>query len=113
MTKAGIIFNPTPRDQMREMSTDRPDLTESPFTVDAGHFQLEMDLFTYSYDRHTVAGDHATVNSYSIAPLNLKAGLLNNVDLQLMIESYVHGELSTAKRGMCDINRGSAISRHD
>jgi hypothetical protein len=33
------LFNPTPRELMREMSTDRPDTTESPYTVDAGHFQ--------------------------------------------------------------------------
>ena len=37
---------------MREMSTDRPDKTESPYTVDAGHFQVEMDVLTYSYDRN-------------------------------------------------------------
>jgi hypothetical protein len=39
------IFNPTPRDQMRGLNTDRPDVTESPVTVDAGHFQL--DAATY------------------------------------------------------------------
>jgi hypothetical protein len=37
---------------LRELSTDRPDKTERPFTVDAGHFQLEMDLFSYACDRH-------------------------------------------------------------
>ena len=31
------LFNPTPRELLREMSTDRPDVTESAFTVDAGH----------------------------------------------------------------------------
>ena len=41
------LLNPTPREQMREMSTDRPDKTESPYTVDAGHFQIESDLFAY------------------------------------------------------------------
>lgn len=30
------LFNPTPTAQMREMSTDHPDKTESPYTVDAG-----------------------------------------------------------------------------
>ncbi len=34
------LFHPTPRDLMREMSTDRPDQTESPYTVYAGHFQV-------------------------------------------------------------------------
>ena len=30
------LFKTTPRDALREFSTDRPDQTESPFTVDAG-----------------------------------------------------------------------------
>ncbi len=30
------LFKPTPREFMRGMSTDRPDQTESPYTVDAG-----------------------------------------------------------------------------
>jgi hypothetical protein len=29
------LFNPTPKALMRELSTDRPDQTESPYTVDA------------------------------------------------------------------------------
>jgi hypothetical protein len=29
---------------MRELSADRPDKTDCPFTVDAGHFQVEMDF---------------------------------------------------------------------
>lgn len=28
---------------MRDFETDRPDVTESAYTVDAGHFQLETD----------------------------------------------------------------------
>ncbi|CAN1722741.1 exported protein of unknown function [Hyphomicrobium sp. 1Nfss2.1] len=31
------LFNPTPRALMREMTTGRPDSTEVPLTVDAGH----------------------------------------------------------------------------
>lgn len=46
------LYNPTPRDQMRELSTDRPDQTESPYTVDAGHYQIESDIVKYSYDRY-------------------------------------------------------------
>ena len=45
------LFNPTPRELMREMSTDRPDQTESPYTVDAGHFQMEMDFVKATFDR--------------------------------------------------------------
>ena len=75
------FFHPTPRGEMREMSTDRPDQTESAYTIDAGHFQLEMDLVKFTYDRHRP--------SWNVAPVNLKAGLLNNVDLQIVLDSYI------------------------
>jgi hypothetical protein len=41
---------------MREMSTDRPDQTESAYTVDAGHFQVEMDLVSAMFDRDPSGG---------------------------------------------------------
>src|SRR4051794_16404126 len=46
------LFHPTPRHLMRELATDRPDKTETAYSVDAGHFQLEMDLHTYTHDRY-------------------------------------------------------------
>ena len=46
------LFNPKPKDALRDLSTDRPDLTESPYTVDAGHVQWEIDLFNATYDHH-------------------------------------------------------------
>ncbi len=50
------IFNPTPPALMREFNTDRPDKTESPYTVDAGHFQTETDWITWLHDRTHEAG---------------------------------------------------------
>jgi hypothetical protein len=82
------LFHPTPSSLLREMTTDRPDKTESPFTVDAGHFQLEMDLVSYTYDRYTDPAGGPRTESWNIAPFNLKAGLLNNVDLQLVVGTY-------------------------
>jgi hypothetical protein len=75
---------------MREMSTDRPDKTESPYTVDAGHFQLEMDIATFTHDHDTAGGNDARVNAWAIAPVNLKLGLRNNLDFQLMLETWSH-----------------------
>src|SRR5580698_8340444 len=45
------LFNPVPENLMRDLSPDRPDVTESPFTVDAGHYQLEMDFANFTYDK--------------------------------------------------------------
>lgn len=75
---------------MREMSTDRPDKTESAYTVDAGHFQIEVDLVSYSHDRDKSGGGDTRVESWAAAPINFKMGLLNNVDLQTVIETYNH-----------------------
>ena len=78
------LFNPTPDTLLREMATDRPDKTESAYSVDAGHYQIEMDLLSFTYDR----SDAETLEAWAIAPINLKVGVLNNVDLQLIAESY-------------------------
>ncbi|MEZ0273617.1 MAG: transporter [Roseimicrobium sp.] len=76
------LFNPTPRESMREMSTDRPDTTESPYTVDAGHFQVESTLFGFAKD--------GSVEGLSFAESNFKLGLTNSTDLQLVVPFYEH-----------------------
>jgi hypothetical protein len=82
------LFHPTPRDQMRELSTDRPDKTESPYTVDAGHFQFETDLLSFSLDRENPERSDEQVKSYAIMPVNFKIGLTNRIDIQFVIETY-------------------------
>ena len=42
------LFVPTPRDMWRPLSADRPDITESPVTVDAGAVQVEVSFFEYA-----------------------------------------------------------------
>lgn len=79
------LANPVPPALLRELSTDRPDQTESPYTVDAGHWQLEMDLIHYTRDRDGTSRRQ----DWSVAPLNLKLGLTHRLDLQLMVDPYV------------------------
>ena len=86
------LFNPTPRALMREMSTAWPDKTESAYTVDAGHFQFKADLVSFSIDRSNIEG--ARVFGVNVANVNLKAGLLNNADLQLIVENVIPPTLS-------------------
>src|SRR3954447_26112230 len=74
------LFNPTPRSAMREMQTDRPDVTESPFTVDAGHLQIELSLAEYARDGGSEGWD--------VLPTNIKLGVLNNVDVQFLLLPY-------------------------
>lgn len=74
------LLNPTPREFMREMSTDRPDTTESAYTVDTGHFQVESTLFGFAKE--------GSVEGFVYGDSNFKVGLTNNTDLQLVVPFY-------------------------
>lgn len=94
------LFNPTPRELMRELSTDRPDATESPFSVDAGHVQIEMDIVSFTRDRHTPERDGG-FEAWSFANTNFKLGLTNRSDLQVLIP--MHERVRGGPRGFGDL----------
>src|SRR5450755_4654190 len=75
------LFNPTPKDQMRDFNTDRPTKSNVPYTVDAGHVQYEGDLFIYSYDN--VSTPDTNITSWTVGNPTFKLGLLNNVDFEV------------------------------
>ena len=75
------IIKPVPDGEMRAFDTDRPDKTNSAITVDAGHFQLEMDLLNYTRDGHGAGKQETWLWGNS----NLRVGLCNDIDLQLMM----------------------------
>lgn len=76
------LFNPTPRELRRDMSPDRPDTTESPITVDAGTVQLEMSFFDLSRN--------GSQRTWAVAPFNLKLGLTESMDIQFVLDPYLH-----------------------
>ncbi|WP_165823931.1 transporter [Pseudochryseolinea flava] len=77
------LFNPTPRENMRDFSIDRPDVTESPITVDAGHFQVEADIVKYTLDDR---GDGFRTLTF----LNglYKMGLSSSWDIHVGVDFY-------------------------
>src|SRR6185436_4545853 len=83
------LFHPTPPSMMRELSTDRPDKTESPYTIDPGHMQVEMDLVSYSYDRNNPEHEARRVQTLNFLNTNFKIGLLNNLDVQIVSENFL------------------------
>lgn len=78
------LFHPVPRNQLRELRPDRPGATESPFTVDAGHFQLEVDAFRLINQRE----DDQRNREWHAAYLMPKLGLSRRTDLQLEVPVY-------------------------
>ena len=90
------LFKATPDAQLRDMSTDRPDKTESPYTVDAGRFQIETDLVAYTRDSR----NGRTTRSFDVMPFNLKMGLTHDTDLQIVYGASNHTR--TSGNGVAD-----------
>jgi hypothetical protein len=85
--KSGFnLFDPTPDQQMRPFSTDRPGKTHSSLTVDAGHFQLEGDFWNYTWD--SWSKDNSKTRSYTLINPNLKFGLTNWSEFDIFIPTY-------------------------
>jgi Putative MetA-pathway of phenol degradation len=103
------LFNPTPERQLREMATDRPDTTESPFTVDAGHIQIESNLFGYTRSRPD--RDGAVTDAYELGTTNIRIGLTNSVELNAVWQPY--GILRTRQVGPVSVSHDSGIGGLD
>jgi hypothetical protein len=69
----------------RELAADRPDTTESPYTVEAGRFQVESSFWAYGRDK---TGGIET-QTWTIAETNFKIGLAADHDLQFVVRPYV------------------------
>lgn len=78
------IFRPTPRRYLRPMVPDRPGITESPYSVDAGHFQYETDFLRLLTRREGSAYGHDWYFNHAL----LKIGLSDKVDFQVGVDSY-------------------------
>jgi hypothetical protein len=92
------LFNPTPVDKMRDFSTDRPTKSNVPYTVDAGHFQYEGDIFIYSHDNTSTPDTSFT--SWVIGNPTFKLGLLNNVDFEVNFSAYNNIQAMTRSTGV-------------
>jgi Putative MetA-pathway of phenol degradation len=98
------LFNPTPVDKMRAFNTDRPTKSNVPYTVDAGHFQYEGDLFIYSYDNTSTADTQIT--DWTVGNPTFKLGLLNNVDFEVNFSFYNSIRTVGVSTGTSSVSQG-------
>jgi Putative MetA-pathway of phenol degradation len=101
------LLNPTPDRLLRELSTDRPDTTESPFTVDAGRIQLETTLFGYA--RSKDAG--ISTDSYELGTTNIRIGVTHNTEVDVIWQPY--GVVRTRQSDPVSIFRDAGIGGLD
>ena len=93
------LFNPSPVELRRAYNTDRPSKTDSPFTIDAGVFQIETDLANWTVDRSNVDNANIRVRNWLIGQTNFKIGLTNWMDVQIFPQGYVNRRTSGSDFG--------------
>lgn len=103
------LVNPTPDKLLREMTTDRPDATESPFTVDAGRIQVETNLIGFTRSRRDEFGGLS--DSYEIATTNIRIGLTHNAEFNVVWQPY--GSVRMRYAGAIPTQRDSGIGGLD
>jgi len=77
---------PVPRNRLRPLRPDRPGTTESPFTVDAGHFQLETDLGRLINEPGSE--EDPQKRTWHAAYALVKLGLSRKTDIQVELPFY-------------------------
>jgi Putative MetA-pathway of phenol degradation len=100
------FFNPTPERLLREFQTDRPDMTESPFTVDAGHIQFETNVFGFTRSRPD--SDGTVTDTYGFGETNVRIGLTNQSEFDLIWQPY--GLVQTRPSDPQQATRSTGIS---
>jgi hypothetical protein len=77
-------------DFQRDLSPDRPDTTESPYTVEKGRYQVEFGSFGFTKDR----SDGVKTETWTLGETNFKYGLNDFQDLQIIVDPYIHQQSS-------------------
>ena len=89
------LFNPTPPNAMRAFAPERPAKILNPFTVDAGHFQIESDFLTYTHTNYAGFGTQA----FETADPTIKLGLTSSVDFELELNGYLNSATHSNQTG--------------
>ncbi len=78
------LFNPVPAAALRGFSADRPTKSFLPYTVDAGHVQVESDFAVYGITTQ----DGQKTRNWTVFDPTLKLGLTNSADFELQVITY-------------------------
>ncbi|HZZ86723.1 MAG TPA: transporter, partial [Caulobacteraceae bacterium] len=81
---AFTVFDPTPPADLRMLCPDRPSKATGACTVDAGHWQVETDV----YDITSQTSGGVTTRMEVFAAPTLKLGLTNTLDIEATIAPW-------------------------
>ena len=101
------LFNPTPEKEMRAMTTERSSKADGPFSVDAGHFQIESNFYTYIYNDDCAGGSCTKTRQHIGGGVtNLRLGLTDNTDIQIVSDLYRYLQTKDGASGAKDTTEG-------
>src|SRR5579863_575606 len=75
------VFNPTPDADLRPLCADRPTKATGSCSVDAGHWQIESDLYNITVQ----SVDGVTTRTELFTNPTLKLGITNSIDFEVNI----------------------------
>ena len=88
------------------MQTDRPNVTNTPTTIDAGHLQIETGIADDSLFNHHVDGSSVRQDSVSFGQVDLRLGVLNQLELNLAFDSYDNDRTRDSAAGIVERDAG-------
>jgi hypothetical protein len=100
------LFDPTPADLLRGMDTDRPNVTNTPHTVDSGHLQIESGAVDYSYYRLYAPGGGLREDDLGFGQFNFRLGVLNNLEVNAVVNAYGNDRAHDFTAGKTDHHDG-------
>ncbi len=92
---------------LRQFATDRPDVTESPATVEKGRFQLESSFFHFSRDDF----EGIRTETLSIGESNIRRGLTERLEVQLAVAPYIRKTVRSAEGRTAAADFGDLVVR--
>lgn len=85
---AYTLFNPTPVNVLRDMDTDRPNVTNTPHTVDAGHAQIETGLYDWTHFHDRTHGGDTVTDAVTFGHVNARLGVTADFEVNATIDGY-------------------------
>ena len=105
------LFDPVPDNDLRDMDTDRPNHTDTPHTVDAGHIQVELGLADFT---RQWSGDPGDFTGFSTGQFNIRLGLTNTIEFNAALDAFDWQHASQQKpanaSGIGDVTVGGKIN---
>ena len=79
-----LVAQETKKKKLRQLSPDRPEQTQSPNTIDAGHFQLETDVVNNTFNYK----DAPNSSTLQLLNFNAKVGIQKNMDVEILSNAF-------------------------